>query len=106
MRDVGGPMLLPDYPGDPQRRKGRFARSVFPLTSFGITAIIHEKLKFLYFCWLLCSGSQPAPITSVDVFVPRSLVPSIYGEDGGCLKRIREVCLIIMLLHIKLICSP
>ncbi|CAL9179147.1 unnamed protein product [Musa hybrid cultivar] len=62
MRDVGGPMLLPDYPGDPQRRKGRFA-----------------------------SGSQPAPITSVDVFVPRSLVPSIYGEDGGCLKRIREI---------------
>ncbi|RWW84858.1 hypothetical protein BHE74_00006510 [Ensete ventricosum] len=36
MRDIGGPMLLPDYPGGPQRRMGRFARSVFPLTSFGI----------------------------------------------------------------------
>ncbi|CAL9099737.1 unnamed protein product [Musa textilis] len=62
MRDIGGPMLLPDYPGGPQRRMGRFA-----------------------------SGSQPAPITSVDVFVPRSLAPSIYGEDGGCLKRILEI---------------
>ncbi|URE08249.1 KH domain [Musa troglodytarum] len=63
MRDVGGPMPLPDYPGGvPQRRMGGFA-----------------------------SGSQPVPITSVDVVVPRSLVPSIYGEDGGCLRHIREI---------------
>lgn len=42
----------------------------------------------------LCSGSQPAVITNttVDVVVPRSLVPAIYGEEGGCLRRIREVC--------------
>ncbi|THU49898.1 hypothetical protein C4D60_Mb06t14400 [Musa balbisiana] len=63
MRDVGGPMPLPDYPeGVPQRRMGGFA-----------------------------SGSQQVPITSVDVVVPRSLVPSIYGEDGGCLRHIREI---------------
>ncbi|WOL02206.1 KH domain-containing protein HEN4 [Canna indica] len=63
MRDVGGPMPLPDYPGGaPHRRMGGFA-----------------------------SGSQPVPLTSVDVVVPRSLVPNMYGEDGGCLRRIREI---------------
>lgn len=46
-----------------------------------------------------CSGSQPAVITSttVEVVVPRALVPSIYGEDGGCLKKIRQVCIIDLL---------
>lgn len=39
------------------------------------------------------------PITSVDVVVPRSLVPSIYGEDGGCLRHIREVCVICVIVH-------
>ncbi|KAG1335013.1 KH domain-containing protein HEN4 [Cocos nucifera] len=67
MRESGGPIPMPDYPGGaPQRRIGGFA-----------------------------GGSQPAVITNttVDVVVPRSLVPSIYGDDGGCLRRIREVCL-------------
>ncbi|KAK8600984.1 hypothetical protein V6N13_059275 [Hibiscus sabdariffa] len=38
-------------------------------------------------------GSQPAIITSttIEVVVPRSLVPVIYGEDGACLKQIRQI---------------
>lgn len=41
----------------------------------------------------LCRGSHQAIITNttVEVVVPRSAVPAIYGEDGGCLKQIREV---------------
>ncbi|XP_074572838.1 uncharacterized protein LOC141829292 isoform X2 [Curcuma longa] len=63
MRDSGGPLPLPDYPGvGPHRRMGGFA-----------------------------SGNQSVPIGSVDVVVPRSLVPNLYGEDGGCLRRIREI---------------
>ncbi|KAG6527401.1 KH domain-containing protein HEN4-like [Zingiber officinale] len=63
MRDSGGPLPLPDYPGGgPHRRMGGFA-----------------------------SGNQLIPIASVDVVVPRSLVPNLYGEDGGCLRRIREI---------------
>lgn len=44
-----------------------------------------------------CRGNQPAIITSttVDVVVPSSIVPVIYGEDGECLKQIRQVCLLI-----------
>lgn len=40
-----------------------------------------------------CRGNQPAIITSttVEVVVPRSLVPIIQGEDGACLKQIRQV---------------
>ncbi|KAF8404794.1 hypothetical protein HHK36_009683 [Tetracentron sinense] len=64
LTDGGGPMNTSDYAGATQRRIG----------SFG-------------------GGSQPAIITSttVEVVVPRSLVPSIYGEDGGCLKQIRQI---------------
>ncbi|KAJ6807334.1 KH domain-containing protein HEN4-like [Iris pallida] len=38
-------------------------------------------------------GNHPAIITNitVDVVVPRALVPAIYGEDGYCLRRIREI---------------
>ncbi|KAL8091532.1 hypothetical protein AgCh_033961 [Apium graveolens] len=36
-----------------------------------------------------------APVTYhvkfVEVVVPRSAVPAIYGDDGGCLKQIREL---------------
>lgn len=48
----------------------------------------------------LCRGNQPAIITSttVEVVVPRSIVPVIYGEDGECLKQIREVRLLIWYL--------
>lgn len=37
--------------------------------------------------------NPPAIITSttIEVVVPRSVVPAIYGEDGGCLRQIREV---------------
>ncbi|XP_058069594.1 RNA-binding KH domain-containing protein RCF3-like isoform X2 [Magnolia sinica] len=61
--DGGGPIGVPDYAGGPQRRIGGFG------------------------------GSQSAVITSttVEVVVPRSVVPSIYGEDGGCLKQIRQI---------------
>ncbi|KAM0951582.1 putative K domain-containing protein [Dioscorea sansibarensis] len=64
MRDAGGSVPIPDYAGAPQRRIGGYP-----------------------------GGSQPAVITNttVDVVVPRSLVPVIYGEDGGCLKKIREI---------------
>ncbi|KAG6503045.1 RNA-binding KH domain-containing protein RCF3-like [Zingiber officinale] len=63
MRDSGGPLPLPDYPGvGPHRRMGLFA-----------------------------SGNQSVPIGSVDVVVPRSLVPNLYGVDGGCLRWIREI---------------
>ncbi|XP_008807925.2 KH domain-containing protein HEN4-like [Phoenix dactylifera] len=65
MRESGGPMRMPDYPGGaPQRKISGFA-----------------------------GGSHTTVITNttVDVVVPRSLVPSIYGEEGGCLRRIREI---------------
>ncbi|GAB4839257.1 hypothetical protein Ancab_028784 [Ancistrocladus abbreviatus] len=60
----GGPMGLLDYNGGPQRRLGGFG-----------------------------GGNQPAIITNttVEVVVPSSIVPSIYGEDGGCLKQIRQI---------------
>ncbi|KAG8377422.1 hypothetical protein BUALT_Bualt08G0031300 [Buddleja alternifolia] len=59
-----GRMGFSDYPGAPQRRFGGFA-----------------------------GGNQPAIITSttVEVVVPRFVVPAIYGEDGGCLRQIREI---------------
>ncbi|CAA2959921.1 KH domain-containing HEN4-like [Olea europaea subsp. europaea] len=55
---------FPDYPGAPQRRLGGFG-----------------------------GGNHPAIITSttVEVVVPRSVVPAIYGEDGECLGQIREI---------------
>ncbi|XP_034677188.1 RNA-binding KH domain-containing protein RCF3-like [Vitis riparia] len=60
----GVPIGLADFAGGPQRR----------IPGFG-------------------GGSQQAIITSttVEVVVPRSLVPSIYGEDGGCLRQIRQI---------------
>ncbi|KAF3447427.1 hypothetical protein FNV43_RR12613 [Rhamnella rubrinervis] len=60
----GGPMGLPEYGAPPQRR----------VAGYG-------------------GGNQPAIITSttVEVVVPRSIVPVIYGEDGECLKQIREI---------------
>ncbi|XP_043709304.1 KH domain-containing protein HEN4-like [Telopea speciosissima] len=62
--DGGGPMGISEYPGGPQRRTG-----------------------------VNGGGSQPAIITSttVEVVIPRYLVPSIYGEDGSCLKQIRQI---------------
>nr|XP_043618263.1 KH domain-containing protein HEN4-like [Erigeron canadensis] len=59
----GGPLGYPDF-GAPQRRMGGFV-----------------------------GGSHQAIITNttVEVVVPRSVVPSIYGEEGGCLKQIREI---------------
>eukprot|EP00262_Sarcandra_glabra_P003815 TRINITY_DN1462_c0_g1_i1.p1 TRINITY_DN1462_c0_g1~~TRINITY_DN1462_c0_g1_i1.p1 ORF type:complete len:702 (-),score=150.80 TRINITY_DN1462_c0_g1_i1:493-2598(-) len=66
VNDVGdGPMGMYDHAGGaPQRRIGGFG---------GV--------------------SQPAIITNttVEVVVPRALVPSIYGEDGHCLKQIRQI---------------
>ncbi|XVE95106.1 hypothetical protein REPUB_Repub02eG0068100 [Reevesia pubescens] len=55
---------MPDFAGPPHRR----------ISGFG-------------------GGSQPAIITSttIEVVVPRSLVPIIYGEDGACLKQIRQI---------------
>ncbi|KAI3762562.1 hypothetical protein L1987_52994 [Smallanthus sonchifolius] len=60
----GGPLGFPDFGGVPQRRMGGFG-----------------------------GGNHQAIITNttVEVVVPRTVVPSIYGEDGGCLKQIREI---------------
>ncbi|KAF9687449.1 hypothetical protein SADUNF_Sadunf02G0094600 [Salix dunnii] len=62
--ESGGPMGLPDFGGPPQRR----------IPGFG-------------------GVSHPAIITSttIEVIVPRSIVPVIYGEDGACLKQIRQI---------------
>ncbi|MBA0567687.1 hypothetical protein Gotri_005216 [Gossypium trilobum] len=59
-----GYLGMPDFSGPPHRR----------ISGFG-------------------GGSQPAVITSttIEVVVPRSLVPIIYGEDGACLKQIRQI---------------
>ncbi|KAI0503454.1 hypothetical protein KFK09_014388 [Dendrobium nobile] len=64
MREGGGPMPISDFAGAPSRRTGGFP-----------------------------GGNQSAAVShaTVDVVVPRALVPSIYGEDGGCLRRIREI---------------
>ncbi|XP_073046477.1 RNA-binding KH domain-containing protein RCF3-like isoform X3 [Primulina eburnea] len=60
-----GSMGFPNYPGAPPRRLGGFPGR----------------------------GHQPAIITStsVEVVVPRFVVPAIYGEDGGCLRQILEI---------------
>ncbi|KAL8199640.1 hypothetical protein R6Q57_013208 [Mikania cordata] len=60
----GGPLGFPDFGGVPQRRMGGFG-----------------------------GGNHQAIITNttVEVVVPRTVVPSIYGEDGRCLKQIREI---------------
>ncbi|KAG6402617.1 hypothetical protein SASPL_134819 [Salvia splendens] len=58
-----GAMGFPDYPGGPQRRLGGFA-----------------------------GGNQPViTSTTVEVVVPRFVIPAIYGEEGGCLRQIREI---------------
>ncbi|RAL53534.1 hypothetical protein DM860_015571 [Cuscuta australis] len=61
--DGGGPTGMPDYTAGLQRRIGGFA------------------------------GGSPAIITNtkVEVVVPRSAVPEIYGDDGGCLRQICEI---------------
>ncbi|KAB2616906.1 KH domain-containing protein [Pyrus ussuriensis x Pyrus communis] len=63
LHEGGGPLGLPNFPGAPQRR----------IPGFG--------------------GSQPAIVTNttVEVVVPSSLVPIINGEDGECLKQIRQI---------------
>ncbi|KAF8028413.1 hypothetical protein BT93_E1119 [Corymbia citriodora subsp. variegata] len=65
----GGPLDFPDFAGPPRRIPG-----------FGGS-------------FDLSRGGQPAIITNttVEVVVPRSLVPIIYGEEGGCLKQIRQI---------------
>ncbi|KAJ6796438.1 KH domain-containing protein HEN4-like [Iris pallida] len=64
MREGAGSMPISEYGGGtPQRRIG------------------------------FASGNHPAIITNitVDVVVPRAIVPAIYGEDGYCLRQIREI---------------
>ncbi|KAJ7958855.1 KH domain-containing protein [Quillaja saponaria] len=60
----GGPLGMPDFARAPPRRLGGFA-----------------------------GGSHQPIITSttVEVVVPRSVVPVIYGEDGECLKQILQI---------------
>lgn len=60
------------------------------LSSFLISILYFEFSVILIYPF---RGSQPAVITSttLEVVVPSSLVPVIYGEDGECLKQIRKV---------------
>ncbi|KAK7311741.1 hypothetical protein RJT34_10064 [Clitoria ternatea] len=59
----GVPVNLPDFPGGPPRRISGFT-----------------------------GGSQPIITnTTVEVVVPRAMVPVIYGEDGECLKQILQI---------------
>ncbi|XP_027354102.1 RNA-binding KH domain-containing protein RCF3-like isoform X2 [Abrus precatorius] len=63
LHEGGAPVGLPDFPGGPPRRISGFA-----------------------------GGSQPIiTSTTVEVVVPRALVPVIYGEDGECLKQILQI---------------
>ena len=54
-------------------------------------------ILFIFILLNICRGSHLAIITNttVEVVVPRTIVPVIYGEDGGCLKQIREVYLLV-----------
>ncbi|CAK7347345.1 unnamed protein product [Dovyalis caffra] len=63
--ETGGPMGLPDFAGPPPQRR---------ISGFG-------------------GVSHPAIITSttIEVIVPRTIVPVIYGEDGACLRQIRQI---------------
>ncbi|KAG9145995.1 hypothetical protein Leryth_015629 [Lithospermum erythrorhizon] len=63
MIDGGGPVGFPDHPGAPARREG------------------------------FSGGNHPAIITNttMEVVVPHSVVPALYGEDGGCLRQICEI---------------
>ncbi|KAI4337543.1 hypothetical protein L6164_015946 [Bauhinia variegata] len=60
----GGPMGFPDFAGGPARRISGFV-----------------------------GGSHQPIITSttIEVVVPCTVVPEIYGEDGECLKQIRQI---------------
>ncbi|KAK7282942.1 hypothetical protein RIF29_12078 [Crotalaria pallida] len=62
--DGGGPMGLPDFAGGPPRRLPGFA------------GVSHQPI---------------ITSTTVEVVVPRTLVPVICGEDGECLKQILEI---------------
>lgn len=61
----------------------------FKLFIYGV--VMNSFIMFLYL--YMCRVSHPTIITSntVEVIVPRTLVPIIYGEDGACLKQIRQV---------------
>jgi len=101
-----------DYAGAPQRRVGGFGGWVL-CRVHSKNLIINCLLSLIPNCLLkaspffsilfkciflnICRGSHPAIITNttMEVVVPRSIVPVIYGEDGGCLKQIREVYSVI-----------
>jgi hypothetical protein len=36
--------------------------------------------------------SSMVPNLTVEVLLPRLVIPALSGEDGGCLDRFREVC--------------
>lgn len=64
---------------------------------FFIIFILFFKLSFVLSISILrlflpCRGSQPIiTSTTVEVVVPRAMVPVICGEDGECLKQILQV---------------
>ena len=61
------------------------------LVLFNLFGIHHGKL--MLFLVTLYSGIQHVriPRTTIDVIVPRALIPVIRGEDDGCLKEICQV---------------
>lgn len=64
-------------------------RFLYPQKILFISCII----SYIFVSICTCRGSHPAIITSttVEVVVPHSVVPAIRGEDGACLKQIRQV---------------
>lgn len=89
---------MPDFPRGPPRRISGFAGCVYcsiAVNSF-VFFIIFKFSSFLSISitefFSPCRGSQPIiTSTTVEVVVPRAVVPVIYGEDGECLKQILQV---------------
>lgn len=74
---------------------------LFVLSHFlflGVYTLLNQQLKealHLNLISCLCSPGQSSmmPSLTAEVLVPRLVIPALCGEDGGCLDRIREVCI-------------
>lgn len=55
---------------------------------------------------LSCRGNQPIithTSATVEVVVPRAVVPEIYGEDGECLRQILQVNLLHLIIYVHFV---
>lgn len=84
---------MPEFAGGPQRRFASFGGYLCVSLLFAKVLLLISPQDSSFCCFLLFRGGQPAIITSttLQVVVPSSLVPTIHGEDGECLKQIRQV---------------